>query len=353
MTADLETNEFIAFSASAETSIRASLAAEVQLMHQYGRVNIANAPAPVVRAAVGGDEAGAAEPAPMTPTEKMGMAAFGLRRTDGYAELKASRPYPGRSWGSEDGEGPLPIHLPDGEEPAPGPPAQASGQPLAARMTGDIALGLVLVSGPSDELAMSEDEHTHVVAEVQNGLSFLADKAPQKDVTFHHEVQMVAVDVPEVTSGSTYEEFEAPWRDAALTHLGFSTGFTGTFEYAEHLRSSMSTDWAYVAFITKYSLRHFAYASLGGPKLTMNYYNDGWGPNQIDRVFAHETGHIFNAPDEYAASQCNCGGAWGFYEKPNSNCAQCAPDGGVKCIMRSNDWSMCDVTPYHLGYNMP
>ena len=44
----------------------------------------------------------------------------------------------------------------------------------------------------------------------------------------------------------------------------------------------------------------------------MQYAIDGWGPNNIDRVFAHETCHIFNAPDEYAASGCDCGGAWEY-----------------------------------------
>ena len=38
----------------------------------------------------------------------------------------------------------------------------------------------------------------------------------------------------------------------------------------------------------------------------MHYDNDGWGPDNIDRVFTHETGHIFGCPDEYAASNCSC-----------------------------------------------
>ena len=62
------------------------------------------------------------------------------------------------------------------------------------------------------------------------------------------------------------------------------------------------TDWGYCAFFTKYPVGHFAYAYLGGPYLVMQYAIDGWGPNNIDRVFAHETCHIFNAPDDYAAS---------------------------------------------------
>jgi hypothetical protein len=82
----------------------------------------------------------------------------------------------------------------------------------------------------------------------------------------------------------------------------------------------------------------------------MHYENDGWGPDNIDRVFAHETGHIFGAPDEYQASGCSCGGSFGFFRKPNINCEGCAPDGGTDCIMRANTWAMCQVTPLHLGF---
>jgi hypothetical protein len=82
----------------------------------------------------------------------------------------------------------------------------------------------------------------------------------------------------------------------------------------------------------------------------MDYNNDGWGPDNIDRVFAHETGHIFGCPDEYASSGCDCGGAWGRFGRPNTNCENCAPGGGVACLMKANTWAMCSVTPAHLGW---
>ena len=143
---------------------------------------------------------------------------------------------------------------------------------------------------------------------------------------------------------------EALWRDPAMSQLGFGTGMGAVSSYVQKLRADLATTWAYCAFFTKYPVGHFAYASIGGPRLVMQYANDGWGPDNIDRVFTHETGHIFGAPDEYASSNCNCGGSWGFFQEPNTNCAVCASGGGVECLMRANTWAMCQWTPRHLGF---
>ncbi len=287
----------------------------------------------------------------MTPTEQLGAEAISARSSAGYAAAKSERAYQDRSWSVEDAEGPQPIHPPNEILGEAGPDAEAAPAPLSRRMTGNIAVGLVIVSGVQSHLSFSQAEQTKVVAEMQNGLSWLGAQSPAQDVTFVHDIQVLTVNVPDTTNGQGYEAFEAPWRDAALAQMGYDSGISGVRAHAEHLRSSLSTQWAYVAFFTKYRLWHFAYASLGGPRLVMHYENDGWGPENIDRVFAHETGHIFNAPDEYAASGCNCGGSWGHFDRPNSNCANCAPGGGVSCIMRSNAWTMCSQTPYHLGFN--
>jgi hypothetical protein len=143
---------------------------------------------------------------------------------------------------------------------------------------------------------------------------------------------------------------EARFRDPALAALGFSPGAAGLDEYITFLLETLAVERAFCALFTKYPVAHFAYADLGGPRLVMHFDNDDWGPENIDRVFAHETGHIFGAPDEYAARRCNCDGSWGTSRGPNSNCAICAPGGGVACIMRENDWALCAATPGHLGW---
>jgi len=74
------------------------------------------------------------------------------------------------------------------------------------------------------------------------------------------------------------------------------------------------------------------------------------GPSNIDRVFAHETGHIFQAPDEYAASACDCSGTWGINNEPNGNCENCAPGGGIACLMKGNTYELCDHSRRAFGW---
>lgn len=349
MTADLNTNEVLVFSQNAgDTPEAGANFRSAPIFHQYGRLAIADFPGTVSESPTPPSE----NDAGLTLTEDLGRRGYERRNSDEINDAKRDRAYQGISW--HGAEGPGPIHPPGeaiiadrGEAPAPRP-----GTPLSARLTGRVAVGLVIVGGQQPHLRFSEADQVLVVSEVQNGLSFLASQAPRKDVTFVHDIEVLTVTAPETTSATAdYEAHEAPWRDAALRQLGLSSGEEGVFRHAEALRQKHNTDWAYVAFFTKYRLRHFAYARLGGPRLVMHFDNDGWGPDQIDRVFAHETGHIFHAPDEYAQSGCDCGGAWGHFAEPNRNCATCAPAGGEKCIMQSNDWAMCDATRLHLGYD--
>ena len=81
----------------------------------------------------------------------------------------------------------------------------------------------------------------------------------------------------------------------------------------------------------------------------MQYSNDGWGPDNIDRVFTHETGHIFGCPDEYAASGCSTSTKAGFLREVNGNC-QNGATAFTDCLMAGNTWAMCQYTPVHLGW---
>ena len=340
----------------AETTLEAVVApiqeARGRVRHHYGpRVIIGEVTEQTeesVRAAIPeGELAGALEALSADAQQdldevgRMGLAAFALRQSDEFARAKAERPYADALWDTDEAETPVCQSPEEREAGALEGPAGAT----SASLTGSVAVGIVIVSGPGN-LAFSAAERTTVVAEVQNGLSWLGAQFPTANISWHYDIQPVTITTP---ANPNAPNLEALWRDPAMGKLGYSGNWQGVVDYVEHLRTSMGTEWTYCAFFTKYPLSHFAYASLGGPRLVMNYANDNWGPSNIDRVFAHETGHIFTAPDEYAQSGCNCGGHWGIYGYPNGNCANCAPGGGVACIMKSNSWAMCSYTPWHLG----
>ena len=287
--------------------------------------------------------------AALSVPERLGLDALSLRQSRAYVSAKAKRKHAGADWDSGVAETPACHDITIDDHDAEPGRATMAGAPTSARLTGSIAVGIVIVEGPTAALKFSAAERTKVVAEVQNGLGWLGSQSPA-GVSWVYDIRIVTLAVPSGPDSLNSSQREALWRDPAMAQLGFGAGMAGVTAYVESIRTAFNTTWGYCGFFTKYPLGHFAYASIGGPRLVMDYNNDGWGPDNIDRVFAHETGHVFGAPDEYAASNCNCGGSWGFYGKPNTNCANCAPSGGVDCIMKQNSWAMCPVTPYHLGF---
>jgi hypothetical protein len=148
--------------------------------------------------------------------------------------------------------------------------------------------------------------------------------------------------------GLSRGEAELLWRDPAMSTLGHDAGAPGLDAFVANLETSYGADAAYAAFFTRWPVGWFGYA--GYPRIVMHLDNDGWGQLNIDSVFAHETGHIFGAPDEYASSNCACDSTAGrFYTLANGNCANC--DGAtVACIMKSNSLAVCSFTPKHLGW---
>lgn len=312
MAGDLTVNEgLIVVGAEApEAAAVAERVGELRVLHRYSDrvkiVDLGGAPEEVAVLATQPLEMPAIEG--LTEAEALGIAAFRLRTSADYADAKRERPRQGEAW-----------NLPEGGCAAirPGPTGQpgtnaaleaAAAAATSAYLEGSVAVGIIIVEGPSADLQFTPEERTRVIAEVQNGLTFLAMANPAAGITFAYAINIVRLNVQPDPNA---EDKEALWRDPAMEALGYLGSWDSVSQYVQNLRQQSRTRWAYCAFFTKYPLDWFAYATIGGPRLVMDYNNDGWGPDNIDRVFAHETGHIFMCPDEYASSGCNCGGGTG------------------------------------------
>ncbi|MEO8015831.1 MAG: hypothetical protein ABI642_16955, partial [Polaromonas sp.] len=234
---------------------------------------------------------------------------------------------------------------------APEVPSESTGTPTSRYLIGSVAVGVVLVSRNTGAEVLSSAERVKIIQEVQEGLGWLAGVEPRARVSFVYDIRTVTVSSapgPYAGVADAYESYERDWRDAALASMGYAAGRPGYQKYASDLRASRHTDWAYVAFFTKYPLNHFAYAIV--EKVVMNYANDGWGPDNINRVFAHESCHIFGAADEYGS--CSCGTTSGHLAVPNSNCVNCFPPGTqLACLMNANTLEMCTFSRKQIGWD--
>ncbi len=184
-------------------------------------------------------------------------------------------------------------------------------------MIGSVAVGVVFLESNGAIDSSTEDwnstEESQVTSEIQAALDWWSAENPSADVTFTVDWNYR---VP-----TSYEPINRPhtdqglWIHEAMSYLGY-TGvnyFTQVEGYVNALRNSTGTDWAFAMFIvdssndadggfadsTSGGWKYFAYAYIGGPFLVMTYDNYNWGIGNMDRVTAHEMGHIFYATDEY------------------------------------------------------
>jgi hypothetical protein len=215
----------------------------------------------------------------------------------------------------------------------------------ASNVWGVNSADTIYLRGPGTGLQLTAAEKAHLTSEVIESLAWLASADPEANVSFVYDWRDVAVDAG-AGVGNSYEEREAPWRDAALKKMGFAGSRAGSRAYVEALRTSKHTDWAYVAYLTRYPLHWFAYA--GQERLVMHYDNDGWGPAIFNQVFAHETCHIFGAADEYGS--CSCAGS-GVSNAPNLNCVNCTTT-PVPCLMNQNTLSLCPWSRAQIGWSL-
>ena len=179
----------------------------------------------------------------MDTTGHLGYEAIQLRQKSAFRQAKENRPLASMAWDMTDALRPDAFFS---EGPASTVEAMmAADQPAISQtssfLIGSVAVGLIIVEGPTDELKFSEDEKAKVVAEVQHGLSWLGMQEPRAKVTWSYDIQVVTIDQSPGASSLTGSAKEALWRDPAMAQLGWGPGMANVGSYGQDLRSRLQT----------------------------------------------------------------------------------------------------------------
>ncbi len=261
-------------------------------------------------------------------------------------------------------------------------------------MIGRIALNVILMESNGDDENWTTEQEDLTIGEIVQGTDFLIQKAAKKDVNVSwvyeiHKGVPTSYEPIQNEHVPHYVYFPDPhwefkWINHALSHLGYARDkWDGCFDMANNTRKTYYADWGYSAFVVMdendiedstnmymFTDGYWAYVSAyytfnpippfseykNSCFVVMTYNNGGKGPLNMDKVFRHETCHIFRAPDEYyvagygGCKADDCTNNYGYLWVPNGNCERCNPN-PVECIMYSSGYDvLCDYTLGHIGW---
>ncbi|RLE18589.1 MAG: hypothetical protein DRJ50_12915, partial [Actinobacteria bacterium] len=234
-------------------------------------------------------------------------------------------------------------------------------------MTGTVAVTLFFVE--SDGTGSDPDTYTWKPEHMQNyvngvgtALSWWASRAAQHGdcwVTFLINYYSGADPrcqqwVEPILHSTAYED---TWVNEIMSNFGYTSGtrFSRVTAFNTWQRSYFNTDRAYSAFIpynpvpapATFPGGGTAYAYWYGPYTVLLYHVQGWTTAE---VFAHESGHIFGACDEYAGG-CSSHTSVCANGVINGNCEATNPD-SRDCMMKANSFSLCVYTVSHVGWEV-
>ena len=132
-------------------------------------------------------------PAGLPKSDALQLRALRLRRTPKFRESKKHRQHEGQEWGKGG------LDEPDAPEDTGSHTvleanAAAVAIPTNERLINDVAVGVVIVNGHG-QYAISEDAKDQIVAEVQEGLTWLANQEPDAKVSWVLDVNEATVDI--------------------------------------------------------------------------------------------------------------------------------------------------------------
>eukprot|EP01105_Mastigella_eilhardi_P024833 TRINITY_DN6568_c0_g1_i1.p1 TRINITY_DN6568_c0_g1~~TRINITY_DN6568_c0_g1_i1.p1 ORF type:complete len:1095 (+),score=144.55 TRINITY_DN6568_c0_g1_i1:43-3285(+) len=238
---------------------------------------------------------------------------------------------------------------------------------------GTATFAVMFVNGSSAAYKWTPAAQQTVMDKIGSAYAWWMLQNPDAHLQISLKKYVVAVDVDPITY---QQSTEGVWINKALNPLGYTSSSytTNARAFDNDLRKNYGTDWAAVIFAVKgqtFTDGFFAWAYIRGPCMTVTEQNDGWTVQNMDRVVAHETGHLFGADDEYCQpgySCCSCTDAHSYLGTPNtgceagcycsslsSTCNGCSSSGcytgSANCLMRNNSWYMCPISRKQFGWN--
>jgi hypothetical protein len=230
-------------------------------------------------------------------------------------------------------------------------------------MTGKIAIGIILPESTGSQENWTTAERDNVVSQIQTGMNWWKTQGgTAANLSFSYDIQYgIPTSYEPITLSSAQDNL---WIGDVMNNMGYNAStsyFSRVYAYVNHIRDQYAANWAFAVFVVRdisipsheFSDGYFAYAYLGGPFMVMTYNNDGWGINNMQRVAAHEVGHIFGAGDQYY--QAGYGGCtskterYGYLGILNSNCDYGGAT-GIPSIMKDNTYALDTTAHDQVGW---
>ncbi|MCH7705568.1 MAG: hypothetical protein IIB33_00780 [Chloroflexi bacterium] len=182
-------------------------------------------------------------------------------------------------------------------------------------LIGSVAISVIFLESTGNTENWTPSQKNFVNVKLWEALSWWEEQEPAADLFFSTElVDEVPINFEPITLSKDRADL---WIGEAMRYLGYPSEYDfslwddpsvgAVLEYVNDLRDRHGTDWAFTIFVVndqndsdnEFAGGDSAFAKLGGPYMVITYNNDGWGPENMHRVIAHEMGQIFYATDTY------------------------------------------------------
>ncbi|MBL7959158.1 hypothetical protein JNL27_02860 [bacterium] len=226
-------------------------------------------------------------------------------------------------------------------------------------LIGSVSVGIIIVesNGTTDPKTetWTPNDMEHITEQIYGAMEWWSQAGGYRaNLSWTYDIKRCTTGYEPITRS---REESSVWVKDCMNQLGYTEGedYERTRAYSEVLRKQYKTDWSFLIFVVPAqndddgyfgNKSGVAWAYVGGPYMVIPNKCNGWGYNQIWKVIAHETGHVFNATDEYenrvtqhTASILDMAGL----QNPGKQIQDA-------CMMKSNDLFLCDRTRAQIGW---